>query len=583
MKKIMLLLCFALCLCGFVAKTQTTYDVFTYTEPKGYKKEVKTGFTSYTKTDSKTGTYCIISLYTQSLSTGDLTQDFDNDWASLVATPLSVTAAPQKDNGDEISGWKTYSGGANFEFSGSTSMALLTTAKKDNANVAILIVTNSQSFLTTDVDAFFAKLKLEKPLQSVAPSNTIPADNSSSKDASGSNTAKPSSIIGEWLYDDALISILYDYSGHANGDTYNNDVKMSIKNKLTIKTDGTYEDYTFFNKGTFKKKEITARGKYKLNGNTITFTPTYHQYIKNDAVQPKDDTRNLKVTSATYSFVFDDKANAWGVKLNAADANSYFPDEVYLQASAYKKTASATQPAANTTLPKTINANTNNLLSDNGIAGVWVSYNKPDITQNLQWNWLVFFNNGKSLQNMPGGGFYNLPKGSYYDVTRNTPDYWPVGSYTINNGNGKNKKRDDVSYQETLQLIKSNQLNINGTNYFKCINVNGQKLNGSFTSYANPNDPQINTLAYGEKPVLTFTKEGKFKDEGLFNTYLFDGATNPAAAKPGNGTYELKDYSIILKYDDGRVRQEAFTIPFSNTANDATIIFINRAQINKIK
>jgi hypothetical protein len=573
MKKIAFLLCV---LSALAANAQTTYDVFTYTEPKGYKKEVKTGFTSYTKSDAKTGTYCIISLYAQSLSSGDLTKDFDNDWNELVAAPLGVTAAPQKDNGDEITGWKTYSGAANFEFGGGTSMAVLTTAKNNNANVAILIITNSQDFLTTDADAFFTTIKLGKPVQT-----TVAANNNNSQN-NNTNTAKPNSIIGEWLYDDGLISILYDYSGHANNDTYNNDVKMTVKNKLTVKADGNYEDYTFFNKGTFKKKEITAKGKYKLSGNTITFTPTYHQYIKNDVVQPKDDARNLKVTSAIYSFVFDEKAKAWGVKLTGADANSYFPDEVYLKADAYKKNTALNQQTPKT-LPPATDANANKFLSDNGIAGVWVSYNKPDLIQNLQWNWFVFFNNGKSLQNLPNGGFYNLSKGSYYDETKNTPEYWPVGSYTFTNGTGKNKKNAEVSYQETLKLTKPNQLSINSTSYFKCVNITGQKLNGSFTSYANPNDPKLKTLPYGEKPVITFTNDGKFNDEGFFNTYLFDGATNPAAAKPGNGTYELKDYSIILKYDDGRVRQEAFTIPFSNTANDATIIFINRAQINKIK
>jgi hypothetical protein len=142
---------------------QTTYNVFTYAEPKGYKKEVKSGFISYTKTDNKAGTYCIISLYAQSPSSGDLVKDFDNDWKELVATPLGVTTAPEKDNGDEITGWKTNSGGANFTFSGGTSMALLTTAKMDNANVAILVVTNAQSLLTTDVDTFFDKIKLAKP------------------------------------------------------------------------------------------------------------------------------------------------------------------------------------------------------------------------------------------------------------------------------------------------------------------------------------------------------------------------------------------------------------------------------------
>jgi hypothetical protein len=172
-KKIFLLSA-TLFLSTLVVNAQTTYNVLTYTEPKGYKKETKINCITYTKSDAKTGTYCIISLYAQSPSSGDLVKDFDNDWATLVK-PLGVTAAPQKDNGDEITGWKTYTGAANFEFGGATSIAVLTTAKKDNANVAVLIVTNTQSFLTTDVDAFFGKLKLGKPLitKQVAKNNDL--------------------------------------------------------------------------------------------------------------------------------------------------------------------------------------------------------------------------------------------------------------------------------------------------------------------------------------------------------------------------------------------------------------------------
>lgn len=197
-KKIFLL-CITMCLCALVVQSQTTYDVFTYTEPKGYKKEVKTGFISYTKSDDKTGAYCIISLYAQSPSCGDLVKDFDNDWAELVV-PIGVTAAPQKDNSDEITGWKTYTGAANFEFSGGTSMALLTTAKKDNVNAAVLIVTNAQSFITTDVDAFFNTIKLgkPKPVQSSPPvvNNTISTNSKNKIDLWMALAFKPGVING---------------------------------------------------------------------------------------------------------------------------------------------------------------------------------------------------------------------------------------------------------------------------------------------------------------------------------------------------------------------------------------------------
>jgi hypothetical protein len=564
MKKYMILFLF----CGLIGSAlgQNTYDVFTYNEPVGYKKESKNSLLSYTKTDNKTGTYCVISLYAQSVSSGDLVKDFDNDWISLVATPLGVTAAPQKENGADITGWKTNSGGANFQFGGGTSMALLTTAKKDNANVAILIVTNSQDFLTADIEGFYASLKLGNPVQAVTPSNTTSINNNSGA------TGKPTSIIGEWSNTGAVLASYVNSSGQYTGDA-SSATTVSFK----FLTNGKYEEFFATTTG-FKTHTFYYKGTYKLNGNTITTTPTFYEHKLNTKLQPDNDPRNKKSKTFSYSFDFNTDKNIWGLRFKGDNDNFMSSDLIYKVGDAKSVTSTNTLSTSTTD-----NASTFNLLNGNGITGVWVIYNKPDITRNLQWNWFVFFNNGKSLQNLPIGGFYNLSNGAYYDETKNTPEYWPVGSYTFTNGIGKNKKNADVAYQETLKLTSPNQLSINSASYFKCTNVTGQKLNGSFTSYANANDPQLKTLAYGEKPVIAFTKDGKFNDEGLFNTYLFDGATNPTAAKPGSGTYELKDYSIIFKYDDGRVRQEAFTIPFSNNANDATIILISRAQINKIK
>ena len=378
---------------------QTTYDVFTYTEPKGYKKETKAGLVTYTKTDNKTGTYCIINLYTQSPSSGDLIKDFDNDWKELVATPLSVTAAPEKDNGDEITGWKTITGAANFSFNGATSMVLLTTAKKDNANVAILIVTNAQNFLTTDVDAFFNKLSLAKPkATTVVNANISPANNTASN------------------------------------------------------------------------------------------------------------------------------PNLTGV----------------------------------------------------GIIGVWTSYRSTYPSTTLSWYYKVFFSNGKSLDVMPQNGLHN------YNI--NTESKLNVGKYIFSNAKGSNYKNAQQQSPDKLELIKTNQLKIDNNTYYKSESINGAKLDASFTSFANPNDPQLETLSYGEKPKITFYSTGKFKDEGIFNTYLFDKVTNPAAAKSGNGSYELKDFSIILKYDDGRVRQEAFVPAFGGTIQNAAILLLsNGAPLNKIK
>ena len=243
-------------------------------------------------------------------------------------------------------------------------------------------------------------------------------------------------------------------------------------------------------------------------------------------------------------------------------------------------------PIATTTKAQTITTNNSSIggkLKDNAIAGVWVIYSKPSITESLQWSWFVFFNDGRSLQNLPNGGFYNVQAGKYYDETKNTPSVWPIGTYTFSNGVGKNKKTTVSNYQENLTLVKTNQLSINGTNYFKCKPVDGINFSGSYTSYSNAQDPQLQTLPYGEKPVITFNKNGTFRDEGIFKVLLKDYSKSEEFNGPGDGKYWLSDYSLILLYNDGRQRQETFTIPFSNDLEKADIILISRAQINKIK
>jgi hypothetical protein len=269
MKKSILLLC---AICAFVANSfaQTTYDVFTYTEPIGYKKETEKDYISYTKSDAKTGTYCIISLYAQNPSTGNLVKDFDSDWATLVK-PLGVAAAPQKDNGDEITGWKTYTGAANFEFNGGTSMALLTTAKKDNINAAVLIVTNAQSFITTDVDVFFDKLKLGVPKIVVKINNTDTTKTVKKANDTIQTKILNKEILGEWYLSDgnAKITLLFGASGRYDRGSL---VDRRITRNLV-------ETTTFL-----------GAGSYTLKGTNLTLTPksgvseTYQfriAYVKN--------------------------------------------------------------------------------------------------------------------------------------------------------------------------------------------------------------------------------------------------------------------------------------------------------------
>jgi hypothetical protein len=389
-------------LCAFVGKVnaQATYDVFTYTEPVGYKKEIRKGSIAYTKTDTKTGTYCIISLFPQTQSKGDIVTDFNSDWAALVAMPLHIKDLPKAENSEAISGWQTYSGAANFELNGGTSMALLTTAKEDNAVVSVLVITNTQNFLK-DADDFLDNLKLNKPKVVAA------------------NSIKPE-----------------------------------------------------------EKKEPTQNGA--ISG-----------------------------------------------------------------------------------------------MSNNGIEGVWMSYtNKNILTDRVKFNWRIFFKDGKALLTMPDGGLYNFIN------TGDLADYW--GKYSYTNKKGNMKSGNNLQFTDDIKYSSAEIITIQGEEYRRCKTVNGSKLNGTFCYYL-PVDNIINTLPVGQKPRITFTQNGKFIDEGLFYQMLRDNNKDDAYNSAGSGIYELKDFSIILKYNDGRIKQTSFTIPASETTANATIVLIGRLSLHKTK
>lgn len=141
---------------------QTTFDVFNYTEPKEWKKETKNSMVSYTTTDNKKGSYCIISLYANTTGQETLQASFDNEWQELVATNLGVTAKPQYSRAENLNGWENMTGAVLFEFNGGKSAAILSTYSNLGKAASMLIVYNDQAY-QPDVDSFIKKLSLSKP------------------------------------------------------------------------------------------------------------------------------------------------------------------------------------------------------------------------------------------------------------------------------------------------------------------------------------------------------------------------------------------------------------------------------------
>jgi hypothetical protein len=189
-----------------------------------------------------------------------------------------------------------------------------------------------------------------------------------------------------------------------------------------------------------------------------------------------------------------------------------------------------------------------------GIIGAWqgigmsVGLSKPgaELGAELAVKQLIFFSNGQAYfgKYFPAEGLDEL--NTWIKAENNRRDW---GTYIFNNG----KCVLQMPYGDIPLLLNNNKLTIttNKTNhvYIKQNPVDGAKLNGTYTL----------SEWNGMIPSVSFTTDGKFVDNGavrvLFHEYV--DCLNPAV-NPGSGTYEVKNYSMLLNYTDGRKIKIAF-------------------------
>jgi hypothetical protein len=216
--------------------------------------------------------------------------------------------------------------------------------------------------------------------------------------------------------------------------------------------------------------------------------------------------------------------------------------------------------------------------SGSGISGVWMGFKTYVGSYEPQPRWYTFYDDGQVFEDIPRTGFAGFNR----DASKSDSgqrSYW--GRYTFANGSGSITK-PGVNYAEALQSEGAGKLKIDASHFYRCQEVNGLRLQGSWTSLANPNDPDIDRRPVGQRPVFRFTSDGKFSDEGVFATFLKSGDARQDAA--GSGVYEIRDFTLILRFSDGRVKELAITAMLgANAAGSNDMLFFARSVFRKRK
>jgi hypothetical protein len=213
-----------------------------------------------------------------------------------------------------------------------------------------------------------------------------------------------------------------------------------------------------------------------------------------------------------------------------------------------------------------------------GITGVWMGFKTYTGDYEPHPRWYTFYEDGQVFEDIPRTGFAGFNREAS-KADSGQKNYW--GRYTFANGAGAIAK-PGVAYPEVLQSEGGDKLKIDSFHFYRCQEVNGLRLQGAWTSLANPNDPALDRFPAGQRPVFRFSSDGKFSDEGVFATFLKLGDPRQDAA--GTGVYEVRDFTLVLRFSDGRVKQLSITAMLgANAAASNDTLFISRSPFHKRK
>ena len=139
--------------------------------------------------------------------------------------------------------------------------------------------------------------------------------------------------------------------------------------------------------------------------------------------------------------------------------------------------------------------------------------------------------------------------------------------YKIDGNNGSIRAPN----REYAFSVKGRELIVDGEEYHPLPSVDGVTLEGNWYQTDFDDMLKAGTYPFG---YLTLTKDGRFSDNGM----LTGGWSK--ITQPGDGTYQIRDYTLILSFSDGRKEQLSFYSLQSPITDHA---FIGSYNISKLK
>ncbi|MFT3822883.1 MAG: lipocalin family protein [Chitinophagaceae bacterium] len=239
-----------------VFSQKQTFDVLSFSVPRGWQQQQNDAAIQLSVTDKKNNTYAMAIITKATASDASANENFTKQWNAAIKSSVKLDGEPTMQPPSKGNGWDIVTGNANYtDETGKGNVALLS-ATGNGQTVSVVVMTNTKQY-ENDLATFLNSLELSKPSKS-APGNA-PAPT-----AGGSN---PTSIVGLWA----------DYKSETSGYFSNGSPMLTagyFRKEYVFKADGTYLFRTK-NWSVFMKEIlfIYETGTWKVNGNQLTISP----------------------------------------------------------------------------------------------------------------------------------------------------------------------------------------------------------------------------------------------------------------------------------------------------------------------
>ena len=160
MRKILLLVAMGFFYTNIYAQTET-FDIATYSPPKGWERVVSNGVLLFQdmKTNNGETMFCHIFLYPSRVKRANPTKNFESEWIDKVVKPTGSKERPKIATGKTPDGWTVVTGLANITHEGVTFTCILVSASGFGKQMSVLVKVAGQEYLT-EVQSFLNTLEL---------------------------------------------------------------------------------------------------------------------------------------------------------------------------------------------------------------------------------------------------------------------------------------------------------------------------------------------------------------------------------------------------------------------------------------